>query len=101
MANSMRDPSERVRDSSNLPRRREVSKMLRAGTHVPRMISQPASARHLAMAQPKPWSSATPAMKAFLPARRGRGRSGVSRGPMEGGLATPDCYSIATREKRL
>ena len=67
-ANSMREPSESFLDSSNLPRRRDVSKMFNAGTHVPRMTSAPASWRHLEMAQPKPWSSATPATKAFLPA---------------------------------
>lgn len=78
MANSMREPSESLRDSSNLPRRRDVSKMFSAGTQVPRMTSQPACARHLEMAQPKPWSSATPATKAFLPVdadERGKERS--------------------------
>ena len=70
MANSIREPSESSREASNLPRRRDVSKMLSAGTQVPRMTSQPAFARHLEMAQPKPWSSATPATKAFLPAMR-------------------------------
>ena len=39
-------------------------------THTPREISHPASARALAMAHPKPWSSATPAIKAFLPVNR-------------------------------
>lgn len=34
--------------------------MFSAGTHTPRLISAPASARHLAMAQPKPCSSAAP-----------------------------------------
>ena len=67
MANSISEPSDSLRDSSNLPRRSDVSKMFRAGTHVPRITSHPASARHLEMAQPKPWSSATPATKAFLP----------------------------------
>ncbi len=36
--------------------------MFRAGTHTPRLISAPASARHLAMAQPKPCSRAAIAL---------------------------------------
>ena len=53
-ANSIRDPSDSFRDSSNLPRRRLLSKMFSAGTHTPSDISAPASASALAMAQPKP-----------------------------------------------
>ena len=55
--------------------------MFSAGTQVPRITSHPASARHLEMAQPKPWSSATPATKAFLPVgarETKRGRGGTS-----------------------
>ena len=112
MANSMREPSERVRFSSNLPRRREVSKMLRAGTQTQRITSAPASARALAMAQPKPWSSATPAMKAFLPVRSierpARAATEARVAPLEpveeaakevGAAETPDRRGVAARPR--
>lgn len=40
------------------------------GTHVPTRTSAPAAARDLAIAQPYPLSSATPAMNALLPTRQ-------------------------------
>jgi hypothetical protein len=73
--NESSEPSESTRLLSNLPISSDFSKMLSAGTyrgsrndappepaparvrtHVPKMISQPACASCLAMAQPKPWS---------------------------------------------
>mmetsp|Transcript_2184 Transcript_2184/g.14501 ORF Transcript_2184/g.14501 Transcript_2184/m.14501 type:complete len:261 (+) Transcript_2184:2604-3386(+) len=68
-ASSNSDPSGNFLDSSNLPRRKDVSKMFNAGTHVPTATFAPACAMALAMAHPKPWSSATPATKTRLPRR--------------------------------
>jgi hypothetical protein len=51
------------------------------GTQVPSRISAPAAERAFAIAQPKPWSSATPAMKALLP-RKSIGRPGLDPVPL-------------------
>lgn len=45
---------------------------LLTGTHVPTRISAPAAARDFAIAQPYPWSSATPAINALLPTQSTR-----------------------------
>src|SRR5438132_595658 len=57
------------RDSSILPRSSRFRKMFRAGGQVPRHTVAPASTSALAMAKPKPPSSATPATNARLPRR--------------------------------
>ena len=70
--------------------------MFSAGTHVPRITSQPASARHLEMAQPKPWSSATPATKAFLPGCvRVTGREAREKGQTMGGRRRGGVIEVA------
>src|SRR5688500_17108272 len=56
-------------DGSNLPRSSMVLKIPSAGGQVPTHTLAPASARALAMANPKPPSSATPATNARLPRR--------------------------------
>ncbi len=58
--------SESLRDSSNFPALKLMVNIFRMGVHVPTSISAPASAKALAMAQPKPWSSPIPAIKAFF-----------------------------------
>src|SRR6266849_5689646 len=72
-SNSSILPSDSLRDSSIFPRRRRFSKMFSAGGQVPTQMEAPASAIALAMANPNPPSSATPATSARLPdARRAR-----------------------------
>src|SRR5882672_7558853 len=56
-------------DSSIFPRSRSLVKMPRAGGQLPRQMLAPASARALAMANPKPPSSETPATSARFPVR--------------------------------
>src|SRR5689334_3381889 len=58
-----------TRDSSSLPRSSMVLKMPKAGGQVPTTMVAPASASDLAMANPKPPSSATPAISARFPLR--------------------------------
>src|SRR5690606_41582570 len=78
-----------------------------AGGQVPTQMEAPASAKALAMANPKPPSSATPAMKARFPRRsigskrnsgrrtggkimgEGPGRAGGMGGKVEGGGGGP------------
>src|SRR5688572_12652458 len=62
-------PSASRSDSVILPRSRRLRKMFSAGGQVPTQTLAPASASALAIAKPKPPSSATPAMKARLPER--------------------------------
>src|SRR5438270_7124949 len=62
-------PSESGSESANLPRSSMVLKMPNAGGQVPAMMVAPASASDLAMAKPKPPSSATPATSARFPRR--------------------------------
>src|SRR5258706_4504827 len=86
-SNSSILPSDSLRDSSIFPRRRRFSKMLSAGGQVPTQIEAPASAIALAMANPNPPSSATPATSARLPERSmGSMRAHIAR-------AAPGCKS--------
>src|SRR3989454_940689 len=62
-------PADSCNDSSILPRSSSFVKMPRAGGQVPTQIEAPASASALAIAKPKPPSSATPATNARFPAR--------------------------------
>src|SRR6266513_3601140 len=62
-------PDDSASDASILPRSSKVLKMPSAGGQVPRQIEAPASARALAMANPNPPSSATPATSARFPTR--------------------------------
>src|SRR5260221_9804013 len=68
-SNSSCDPSAIPLESLNFPRSSMVLKMFSAGGQVPAQIVAPASASALAMDQPKPPSSATPAMRARFPRR--------------------------------
>src|SRR5262245_38863998 len=90
-------PSASTSDSSSLPRSSSVLKIPSAGGHVPRQTVAPASASALAIANPKPPSSATPATNARLPRRsmlsmgavyhdskRGEGAAGRSHRPRVG-----------------
>ena len=71
----MLEPSASRIESPSLPRSSSFSKMPSAGGQVPTHTVAPASAKALAMANPNPASSATPAMKARLP-RRSMGSMG-------------------------
>src|SRR5487761_2570030 len=62
-------PDARRRESSIFPRSSRFRKMVRAGGQVPTHTEAPASARLLAMANPNPPSSATPATNARRPVR--------------------------------
>ncbi len=66
-------------ESAILPRSSRFSKIPIAGGQVPTVIEAPASARALAIAKPKPPSSATPAMKARLPVRSMPSMQGTPR----------------------
>src|SRR5438874_12398262 len=68
-SNSSLRPSESSSDASSLPRASMVLKMPNAGGQVPTQMVAPASASDLAMAKPKPPSSATPATSARFPRR--------------------------------
>ena len=68
-SNCRSEPSESLRDSSILPRSRRFRKILSAGGQVATQTVAPASARLLAMANPNPPSSATPATSARFPVR--------------------------------
>src|SRR6059058_3297421 len=70
-----------LRDSSIFPRRRRFSKMFSAGGQVPTQIFAPASASDLAMANPYPASSATPATRARFPVRSIGSIAPFSRAP--------------------
>src|SRR2546430_7865469 len=80
-SNSSMPPRASLRDSSIFPRRSRFSKMLSAGGQVPTQMEAPASAIALAMAKPKPPSSATPATSARLPERSMGSMSAISRAP--------------------
>src|SRR6476660_297857 len=62
-------PSDILRDLSIFPRSSRLLKMFNAGGQVPTDTEAPASARALAIAKPKPPSSATPATRARRPER--------------------------------
>src|SRR5713226_3151485 len=86
-SNSSILPPPSLRDSSIFPRRRRFSKMFSAGGQVPTQMEAPASAIALAMANPNPPSSATPATSARLPERSmGSMRAHIAR-------AAPGCKS--------
>jgi hypothetical protein len=61
------EPSGRMLSSSNCPFFKPISQILRTGGQVPIMIVAPAPARALAITQPYPVESATPAIKAAFP----------------------------------
>jgi hypothetical protein len=61
------EPSERVESSSKEPFASPPWKIFKTGGQVPTIIVHPASARALAMAQPYPVESPTPAMNAIFP----------------------------------
>src|SRR5216684_3243491 len=86
-SNSSIFPSESLRDSSIFPRRRRFSKMFSAGGQVPTQMEAPASAIALAMANPNPPSSATPATSARLPERSmGSMRAHIARAALAAGM---------------
>src|SRR2546421_2892007 len=82
-SNSSNPPRASLRDSSILPRRSRFSKMLSAGGQVPTQTFAPASASDLAMANPYPASSATPATRARFPVRSIGSIAPFSRAPLK------------------
>src|SRR6266705_6663287 len=68
-SNSSLRPRGSCNDGSILPRSSSLVKMPRAGGQVPTQMEAPASASALAIAKPKPPSSATPATNARFPVR--------------------------------
>src|SRR2546425_12110072 len=92
-------PADSCNDSSILPRSSSFVKMPRAGGQVPTQIEAPASASALAIAKPKPPSSATPATNARFPVRSifsiGRSPAHGRASPRESGAERGEHQQVA------